>query len=77
MFRYIVGRMVADQWMKEYNTTLYPEAQLKKFELFWDNSEKVGLDGACDHLLEIDPSAVVALYLIDCDEENFEENEIE
>ena len=78
MFRYIVGRMVADQWMKEYLKTIYQEDKLKKFELYWDNTDKVGLNDACDHLLEIDANAVVEIYLLDCMEENFDdENEIE
>lgn len=77
MFRYIVGRMISDQWIKEYSKTIYKKNMLKNFELFWDNTDKVGLNDACLHLLEINAYAVVAIYQIDCEEEMYSADESE
>ncbi len=78
MFRYVVGRIVATEWITEFLKSESKDNMLKKFCTYWDNTDKADLEVACSHLLEIGPDAVVGLYFLDREEElNFDENEIE
>ncbi|MBO7508447.1 MAG: hypothetical protein J6T39_02245, partial [Clostridia bacterium] len=54
MFRYVVGRIVAYEWFKEFKSTTTNDERcemLAKFENFLDNTDSLTLDDACKFLL--------------------------
>ncbi len=75
MFRYVVGRIVADLWMEEYLKTDEKGFKLTKFCRYLDNNEKIDLDDTCDYLLEIDTSAAIFSYFLKCEDEKYAEEE--
>ncbi len=77
MFRYIVGRIVADLWMEEFLKTDEKEDKLKKFCLYLENNEKLDLDDTCDYLLEIDAASAIFSYYLKCEDEREADEEMD
>ncbi len=67
MFRYVVGRIVADQWFKRYQECDKQEKRemLANFQDYLDNTHKLDLDSVCEYLLEQDFACVVEDFVLD------------
>ena len=53
MFKYVVGRIVADQWMKEFEKNPDKRASmLNKFQDYLDKTFELSLDSACEILID-------------------------
>lgn len=67
MFRYIVGRIVSEEWMKKYLASGKQKQtkMLEQFEHYLDNTYKLNLNNACDELLNLDFTSIVENYVID------------
>lgn len=68
MFRYVVGRVVADQWMKRFEKAHDQQTQIEmldKFQNYLDNTHEYSLDSACENLLGHNFNCVVENYVMD------------
>ena len=65
MFRYVVGRVVADAWMNKFNSANTQEQRqmLNNFNNYLDNTHELTLDAACKTLLDKDFVGVVQDYI--------------
>ena len=65
MFRYVVGRIVSDQWIKQFENALDKQAReemLANFQNYLDKTHEIGLDEACGFLLGQNFSQLVENY---------------
>ena len=76
MFRYVVGRVVADTFMKEFKKASKNEKQkmLENFQTYLDNTETLTLDEACKYLLNKDFAYVCKSYIKQQKKENLNKN---
>lgn len=67
MFRYFVGRIVANQWLKRFDGALTQSKQqmLNEFQDYLNQTHNLTLDSACTTLLNNDFSAIVEDYVLD------------
>lgn len=68
MFRYVVGRIVADQWNKKFDNAPNKKAKtemLDKFQQYLDKTHELDLDGACKYLLGKNFTAIAEDYIKD------------
>lgn len=68
MFRYVVGRVVSDQWIKKYDSLQDKDAQnemLKNFQIYLDKTGELDLNSACKELLDKDFACIVEDYVKD------------
>lgn len=67
MFRYVVGRIVADQWMKKFDKVdkQTQKNMLDNFQQFLDKTAELDLNGACENLLDQNFPCVVEDYVMD------------
>ncbi len=67
MFRYVVGRIVADQWMKRFDNSDQQSQKnmLDNFQQFLDKTHEFDLDSACKNLLNQNFACVVEDYVLD------------
>lgn len=66
MFRYIVGRIVADQWIRNFEKATDRQTQvemLNNFQAYLDKTHKLDLDSACEDLLGQNFACVVEDYI--------------
>lgn len=73
MFRYVVGRIVADQWMEKFDKTQDKQSQfdmLNKFQNYLDKTHELDLNGACESLIGKNFACVVEDYVADKVNEN-------
>ncbi len=65
MFRYVVGRVVADQWMREFEKADAHKqvAMLDKFQDYLDNTHTLNVDSACHAVLGLDFLQVMQNYV--------------
>lgn len=70
-FRYVVGRIVADQWIKEFDKKYETQSvMLEKFQAYLDKTHELNLDKACEELLNKNFECVVEDYILDKVNEN-------
>lgn len=80
MFRYVVGRIVSEEWMKKFVEA--PNAQVQKdmldnFQAYLNQTHKLDLDSACKTLLDKDFLHIAKDYVIDkTNEKQIKEKEI-
>ena len=68
MFRYVVGRIVADQWIKRFDKAQDHQTQLDmldKFQNYLDRTHEFNLDSACENLLGENFASIVEAYVMD------------
>lgn len=67
MFRYVVGRIVADQWMKQFdNANEHSQKEmLEHFQQFLDKTHELNLNDACKYLLNKKFTSIVEDYVMD------------
>ncbi len=68
MFRYVVGRVVANQWMKRFNETQSKQTKyemLETFQNYLDRTYELTLDNACEYLLGQDFTKTVEDFIKD------------
>lgn len=68
MFRYVVGRIVADRWIKNFDKCENQEKQkemLDNFQDYLDNTHSSNLDNACENLLGQNFNCTVEDYVVD------------
>lgn len=67
MFRYFVGRIVANQWLKRFDGSSPQSKQqmLNEFQDYLNQTHNLTLDSACNILLNNDFSAIVEDYVLD------------
>ena len=72
MFRYIVGRVVADQWIKKFDEAEMNEKRkmLNDFQNYLDTTHELKLNQACEQLLGNKFSLIVDDYVTDKINEN-------
>ncbi len=78
MFRYVVGRIVADQWIRNFEKATNHQTQvemLNKLQVYLDKTHKLTLDSACEDLLGQDFACVVEDYITTKTNENKHEQE--
>lgn len=66
MFRYVVGRIVADRWINNFDKCENPQDKremLNNFQDFLDNTHNSSLDKACENLLGQDFNCTVEDYV--------------
>lgn len=78
MFRYVVGRIVADQWIKKFDAQdeQSQKNMLDNFQRFLDKTAELDLDSACESLLDQNFSSVVEDYIMDKINEKKKEREV-
>ena len=67
MFRYVVGRIVADQWIKKFDAQdkQSQKEMLDSFQQYLDATHKLDLNDACKNLLNKNFACVVENYIKD------------
>lgn len=73
MFRYVVGRIVSEQWMRNFDNASDKQTQLKildKFQTYLGKTHELDLDSACEDLLGQDFAGVVKEYIAQNQKEN-------
>ena len=78
MFRYIVGRVVSEQWMKKFERLKDEKAKeqmLNNFQNYLDKTYKLDLNSACEELLNENFACVVEDYVLDKVNEKKEQRE--
>lgn len=75
-FRYVVGRIVADTFIKEFQKANKAERQkmLENFQSYLDNTNTLNLDTSCKFLLNKDFSYVCKSYIKEQKRENLNRN---
>lgn len=79
MFRYVVGRIVAEQWIKNFDRARTKQAKLKMlnyFQDYLDQTYKLDLDSACIKLLKKNFICVVEDFVLDKINERKDEDKI-
>ena len=53
LFRYVVGRVVSDQWLKQYDNAdeNTKQGMLNTFQDYIDKTDTINLDDACEMLM--------------------------
>lgn len=67
MFRYVVGRVVADVWFKKYReckTNKERRGMLESFQKYLNKTHKLNLESACEELLGLDFTSIVEDYCL-------------
>lgn len=67
MFRYVVGRVVADVWFKKYReckTNKERREMLESFQKYLNKTHKLNLESACEELLGLDFTSIVEDYYL-------------
>lgn len=67
MFRYVVGRVVADVWFKKYReckTNKERKEMLESFQKYLNKTHKLNLESACEELLGLDFTSIVEDYCL-------------
>ncbi len=73
MFRYVVGRIVSEQWMKEFDSATDKEKQfemLDNFQKYLDKTHELNLDTACEKLTGHNFACLVKDYVNDSVNQN-------
>ena len=75
MFRYVVGRIVADQWIRGFENATNHQTRvemLNKFQAYLDKTHKLDLDSACEDLLGQNFACVIEDYITTNNKKRFE-----
>ena len=67
MFRYVVGRVVADVWFKRFEeckTNKERREMLESFQKYLNKTHKLNLESACEELLGLDFTSIVEDYYL-------------
>lgn len=72
MFRYVVGRVVSDQWIKKFEQSEENQQKemLENFQNYLDKTHKLTLNDACEEILNANFNTIVENYVADKKIEN-------